>query len=399
MTKVYVIGTLDTKGAELRYAVERVRAAGAEAVLVDVGTQGSGQGADVPSEEVAAHHPRGASAVLGLGDRGQAVSAMAQALTVWLTARTDIGAVLGLGGSGNTAIVTEAMRALPIGVPRLMVSTVASANVAPYVGPNDIAMMYSVVDVAGLNAISRRVIGNAANAAAGMALGAVPVAVSDKPGLGMTMFGVTTACVTMVREAMEASHEVYTFHATGTGGQSMEKLADSGLVAGLIDVTTTEVADLLVGGIFPCTDDRFGAVIRTGLPYVGSVGAVDMVNFGARETVPQSFEGRHFHVHNAQVTLMRTTPEENRRIGEFIVARLHRMTGPVRFLLPLRGVSAIDKAGQTFHDPAADEALFAAIRGGWQVAPNRQLIELDHHINDPEFAAALVDNFRAISAA
>lgn len=398
MTKVYVIGTLDTKGAELRYAVERVRAAGAAAVLVDVGTQGAGQGADVPADAIAAHHPQGVSAVLGLGDRGQAVSAMAQALTIWLTARTDIGAVLGLGGSGNTAIVTEAMRALPIGVPRLMVSTVASANVAPYVGPNDIAMMYSVVDVAGLNAISRRVIGNAANAAAGMALGTVPVAASDRPGLGMTMFGVTTACVTMVREAMEASHEVYTFHATGTGGQSMEKLADSGLVAGLIDVTTTEVADLLVGGIFPCTEDRLGAVIRTGLPYVGSVGAVDMVNFGARETVPPTFEGRHFHVHNAQVTLMRTTPEENRRIGEFIVARLNQMTGPVRFLLPLRGVSAIDKAGQSFHDPAADAALFAAIRSGWQAAPNRKLVELDHHINDPEFAAALVDNFRAISA-
>jgi uncharacterized protein (UPF0261 family) len=397
MTKVYVIGTLDTKGAELRYAVERVRVAGAEAVLVDVGTQGAGQGADVPSEEIAAHHPQGASAVLGLTDRGQAVSAMAQALTVWLTARTDIGAVLGLGGSGNTAIVTEAMRALPIGTPRLMVSTVASANVAPYVGPNDIAMMYSVVDVAGLNAISRRVIGNAANAAAGMALGEVPSSESDKPGLGMTMFGVTTACVTMVREAMEPTHEVYTFHATGTGGQSMEKLADSGLVAGIIDVTTTEVADLLVGGIFPCTEDRFGAVIRTGLPYVGSVGAVDMVNFGGRETVPSQFAGRHFHVHNAQVTLMRTTPDENRRIGEFIVERLNRMTGPARFVLPLRGVSAIDSPDQPFHDPEADAALFTAIRRGWQSAANRQLVELDLHINDPAFAAALVENFARVS--
>jgi len=399
MAKVYVIGTLDTKGAELHYAVERVRAAGAEAVLVDVGTQGQGAGADVTAAQIAAHHPQGAAAVLGLTDRGEAVSAMAKALTAWLTARRDIGAVLGLGGSGNTAIVTEAMRALPIGVPKLMVSTVASANVAPYVGPNDIAMMYSVVDVAGLNAISRRVIGNAANAVAGMALGAVPVAPSDKPGLGVSMFGVTTACVTMVREAMEATHEVYTFHATGTGGQSMEKLADSGFVAGLIDVTTTEVADLLVGGIFPCTDDRFGAAIRTGLPYVGSVGAVDMVNFGARETVPPQFRDRHFYVHNAQVTLMRTTPDENRRIGEFIVARLNRMPGPVRFLLPLQGVSAIDREGLTFHDPAADAALFETIRTGWQPAPNRQLIELDHHINDPAFAAALVDNFRSISRA
>lgn len=397
MAIVYVIGTLDTKGVELRYAAERVRAAGADAVLVDVGTQGAGQGGDVPSSEIAAHHPQGVSAVLGLTDRGQAVSAMARALSAWLATRTDIGAVLGLGGSGNTAIVTEAMRALPIGVPKLMVSTVASANVASYVGPNDIAMMYSVVDVAGLNAISRRVIGNAANAAAGMALGAVPAAASDKPGLGISMFGVTTACATKVREAMEATHEVYTFHATGTGGQSMEKLADSGLLAGLVDITTTEIADLLVGGIFPCTDYRLGAVIRTGVPYVGSVGAIDMVNFGSRDTVPPRFEGRQFHVHNAQVTLMRTTPEENRRIGAFLVARLNRMPGPVRFLLPLQGVSAIDSVGQPFHDPAADAALFDAIRTGWQPAANRQLVEVDAHINDPAFAAALVENFRLIA--
>lgn len=398
MPKVYVVGTMDTKGAELRYAAERVRAAGAEAVLVDVGTMGQGTGADVTAAEIAAHHPEGAGAVLGLADRGEAVSAMARALTAWLTARDDIGAVLGLGGSGNTALVTEAMRALPIGVPKLMVSTIASGNTAPYVGPNDIAMLYSVVDVAGLNAISRRVIGNAAHAAAGMALNSVPASSGDKPGLGMSMFGVTTACVTMVREAMERTHEVYTFHATGTGGQSMEKLADSGLVVGLIDVTTTEVADLLVGGIFPATEDRFGAVIRTGLPYVGSVGALDMVNFGARETVPPQFRDRHFHVHNAQVTLMRTTPDENRRIGEFIVARLNRMIGQVSFMLPLRGVSAIDKVGQPFHDPAADRALFDAIRSGWQPAPNRRLVELDLHINDPEFAAALVAEFRGLHA-
>jgi uncharacterized protein (UPF0261 family) len=397
MKKVYVVGTCDTKGAELRYAVEVVQAAGADAVLVDVGTQNAGEGADVAAREVAAHHPEGAGAVLGLTDRGQAVSAMARALTGVLATRDDIGAVLGLGGSGNTALVTEAMRALPIGVPKLMVSTVASGNTAPYVGPNDLAMMYSVVDIAGLNAISRRVIGNAANAAAGMALNTVPASDSDRPGLGMTMFGVTTACVSMVREAMEKTHEVYTFHATGTGGQSMEKLADSKLLAGVIDVTTTEVADLLVGGVFAATEDRFGAVIRTGLPYVGSVGACDMVNFGARETVPAKFTDRKFHVHNAQVTLMRTTAEENQRVGEFIVSRLNRMEGQVRFLLPLRGVSAIDEPGQPFHDPEADAALFSAIRDGWQAAPNRRLIERALPINDPEFAAALVDNFREIA--
>ena len=399
MGKVYVVGTMDTKAGELLYAAERTRAAGAEVVLVDVGTTGAHDGADVNAREVAAHHPDGEKAVLGKTDRGEAVSAIAAALTAYLASRNDIGAVLGLGGSGNTAIVTQAMRALPIGTPKLMVSTVASGNVAPYVGPNDIAMMYSVVDVAGLNAISRQVIGNAAHAAAGMALNAVPAAASDKPGLGMTMFGVTTACVTQVREELDADYEIYTFHATGTGGQSMEKLADSGLVAGVIDVTTTEVADLIVGGVFPATEDRFGAVIRRQVPYVGSVGACDMVNFGGRETVPSQFAGRLFHVHNAQVTLMRTTPEENRRIGEFIVARLNRMDGPVRFLLPLRGVSAIDAEGQPFHDPDADNALFDAIRGGWQQAPNRQLVEMDLHINDAGFAAALVENFRAISPA
>lgn len=397
MGKVYVIGTMDTKGPELLYAVGLVRAAGAECVLIDVSTQGDISGAEVAASEVAKAHPGGEAAVLGLQDRGQAVSEMAKALGAYLATRTDIGAVLGLGGSGNTALVTEAMRTLPIGTPKLMVSTVASGNTAPYVGPNDLAMMYSVVDIAGLNAISRKVIGNAAHAVAGMALHTPPLETGDKPGVGMTMFGVTTACVTMVRDALEETHEVYVFHATGTGGQSMEKLADSHLIGGIVDVTTTEVPDLLVGGVFAATEDRFGAAIRTRLPYVGSVGACDMVNFGARETVPQKFEGRKFHVHNAQVTLMRTTPEENRRTGEFIVSRLNRMQGQVRFLLPLRGVSAIDVPGQPFHDPEADAALFDAIRSGWQAAPNRQLVELDLHINDRAFAEALVQNFQQIS--
>lgn len=398
MGKVYVVGTCDTKGAELSYAKEVVLSAGADALLVDVGTLGDGAGADIRALDVAEFHPEGAAAVLGQADRGTAVSAMAKALTAFLKSRDDIGAVLGLGGTGNTALVTEAMRALPIGLPKLMVSTVASGNVAPYVGPNDLTMMYSVVDVAGLNAISRKVIGNAANAAAGMARNPIPASMDDRPGIGMTMFGVTTSCVTQVREMLGETHEIYVFHATGVGGQSMEKLADSGLLQGVIDVTTTEVPDLLVGGVFPATEDRFGAIIRTGLPYVGSVGAVDMVNFGARETVPAAFRDRKLHVHNAQVTLMRTTPEENSRIGAFIVERLNRMQGPVRFLLPLQGVSAIDAAGQPFHDPEADAALFSAIRTGWRDAPNKRLVEIDAHINSPEFAAALVASFHEIHA-
>lgn len=397
MAKVFVVGTMDTKGPELLFAAERVRAAGAAAVLVDVGTREAGIGADVSAREVGAYHPQGIDAVLGNTDRGTAVTAMAEALTIYLGSRTDLGAVLGLGGTGNTALVTQAMRALPIGIPKLMVSTVASGNTAPYVGPNDLAMMYSVVDIAGLNAISRKVIGNAAHAVAGMVLNELPPSSGDKPGIGVSMFGVTTACATMVRQQMEASHEVYTFHATGTGGQSMEKLVDSGLVAGLIDLTTTEVADLLVGGVFPATEDRFGAVIRTGVPYVGSVGAVDMVNFGNRDSVPVQFRERRLHVHNSEVTLMRTTLDENRRIGEFIVSRLNKMTGPTRFLLPLRGVSAIDAPEQPFHDEAADAALFQAIRSGWQKAPNRELVELDLHINDPAFAKSLVDTFNAIA--
>lgn len=396
MAKVYIIGTCDTKEAELVFAKRMVEKAGADAVLVDVGTKSASTAPDITARQIAKHHPDGVDAVFGTQDRGKAVSAMAAALTAWLPRRKDIGAVLGLGGSGNTALVTEAMRALPIGVPKLMVSTVASGNVAPYVGPNDIAMMYSVVDVAGLNAISRKVIGNAAHAAAGMALNKVRPSKSDKPGVGMTMFGVTTACVTQVREKLEADYDAYVFHATGTGGQSMEKLAESGLVQGVIDLTTTEVPDFLVGGVFPCTEDRFGAIIRTGLPYVGSVGAVDMVNFGAKETVPAAFQKRNLYVHNAQVTLMRTTPEENRAIGEWIVARLNRMGGPVRFLLPLGGVSAIDVPGAPFYDPAADKALFEAIRSGWTKAGNRRLVEVDAAINDPKFAAEVVKHFRAI---
>ena len=396
-SKVFVIGTLDTKDAELRYAKRMVEKAGAEAVLVDVSTTIHAGKSDVSAKVVAACHPKSEAAVLGLADRGAAMAAMSEALVQFLLTRKDVGGVLGLGGSGNTAIVTAGMRSLPVGVPKLMVSTVASGNTAAYVGPSDIAMMYSVVDVAGLNAISRKVIANAAHAVAGMALNSVRRVKTDKPSAGLTMFGVTTACVTQIREQIEASHECFVFHATGTGGQSLEKLVDSGLLDSVIDITTTEVADHLFGGILPCTDDRFGAMIRTGVPYVGSVGAVDMVNFGARDSVPDKFRGRKFHIHNPQVTLMRTMPAENKAIGAWIVERLNRMTGPVRFLLPLRGLSAIDALGQVFHDLEADAALFSAIRAGWVPAKNRKLIEVDAHINDESFSREVVKNFNAIT--
>lgn len=396
-SKVFVIGTLDTKDAELRYAKRMVEKAGAEAVLVDVSSTVHAGKSDVSAKVVAACHPKGEAAVLGLADRGVAVAAMSEALVQFLLIRKDVGGVLGLGGSGNTAIVTAGMRALPVGVPKLMVSTVASGNTAAYVGPSDIAMMYSVVDVAGLNAISRKVISNAASAVAGMVLNPVRRAKTEKPSVGLSMFGVTTACVTRIRKLIETKHECFVFHATGTGGQSMEKLVDSALLDSVIDITTTEVADHLFGGTLPCTDDRFGAMIRTGVPYVGSVGAVDMVNFGARDSVPDKFRGRKFHIHNPQVTLMRTTPAENKAIGAWIVERLNRMTGPVRFLLPLRGVSAIDALGQVFHDLEADAALFSAIRAGWVPAKNRKLIEVDAHINDESFSREVVKNFNTIT--
>lgn len=391
--RVYVIGTCDTKQAELRFACDRVWSAGAVPVLVDVSTQGAGQGADVPAAEVASCHPDGADAVLGITDRGTAVSRMAEALTCWLLARNDIGAVLGLGGSGNTALVTQAMRALPVGVPKLMVSTVASGQVSQYVGATDLGMVHSVTDVAGLNAISRRVIGNAAHAAAGMAQNTIAEAPDDLPGVGVTMFGVTTTCVDHLRVELAGKAEPYVFHATGTGGAAMEKLAESGLVAGLLDVTATEIADHLVGGVMPCSADRYGVVARRGIPWVGSVGAVDMVNFAGRETVPTQFADRQLLVHNPQITLMRTTPAENEQIARFLTDRLNRCDGPVTLFLPLGGVSAVDAPGMPFHDPVADAALFRTIRDTFTPAPNRRLIELPLHINDPAFAAAMAAEF------
>ena len=245
--------------------------------------------------------------------------------------------------------------------------------------------------------VTHVVSGNAAHAAAGMALASVPEVAVTKRAVGLTMFGVTTTCVNQIRHLLEAEADCFVFHATGTGGQCLEKLIESGLLTAAIDVTTTEVADYLSGGVLPCTEDRFGSVIRTKIPYVGSVGACDMVNFGGRETVPPQFAGRNLYIHNSQVTLMRTTPEENRAIGAWIVERVNRMEGPVRFLLPLQGVSAIDAPGKPFFDAEADAALFAAIRSGWRDASNRRLVEIDAHINDAAFAEAAVYHYREIA--
>ena len=325
---------------------------------------------------------------------------MAVAFEHFLARRRDVGGLISAGGSGGTALATPAMRRLPIGVPKVMLSTVASGDVKPYVGPSDICMMYSVTDVSGINRISEKVLANAAHALAGMiAYGRPASAASEtKPAVGLTMFGVTTACVQSVTKLLEERYDCLVFHATGTGGQSMEKLVDSGLLAGVIDVTTTEIADLIVGGVLSAGPERLDAIARARVPYVGSCGALDMVNFWAMDTVPAQFRGRTLYRHNQNVTLMRTTPDECAAIGKFIVDKLNRMEGPVRFLIPEGGVSRIDAPGEPFWDPAADKALFDAIASGFRAGANRRLVRMPHNINDPAFAEALVSHFGEIAS-
>ena len=396
---VLVVGTLDTKGEELRFIRDLIVAAGLRARLVDVSTSNKPLSADVSAQEVALNHPRGGAAVFGQ-DRGASVAAMAEAFTRWLTRQGEPLGVISAGGSGGASLVAPAMRSLSIGVPKVLISSIASGDVGAYVGPSDITMMYSVTDVSGLNAISRQVLANGAQALIGMArarLDAKPAATPAKPAVGLTMFGVTTPAVQRISAALRDTHECLVFHATGVGGRSMEKLVDSGMIGSVIDLTTTEIADMLCGGVLAADEDRFGAIIRTRVPYIGSVGALDMVNFGPLATVPERYKSRKLHVHNPQVTLMRTTAEENAEFGRWIGERLNRMDGPVRFFLPELGVSALNAPGQPFHDPQADAALFRALEQTIRQTANRQLIRLRRHINDPEFTAAVVAAFRSLN--
>jgi uncharacterized protein (UPF0261 family)/ABC-type branched-subunit amino acid transport system ATPase component len=395
----YVAGTFDTKGRELFFLRNCLEKLGVRTVTVDLATSGKPSPAMIPPREVARHHPKGERAVF-TGDRGSAVTEMAVAFERFVARRRDLGGLISAGGSGGTALATRAMRGLPIGVPKVMVSTVASGDVKPYVGPSDICMIYSVTDVAGINRISERVLANAAHALAGMIAYARPPGESGvKPAIGLTQFGNTTPCVLGVTKVLEERYDCLVFHATGTGGQSMEKLVDSGLLTAVIDVTTTEIADEIVGGVLTAGPGRLDAMIRTRLPYVGSCGALDMVNFWAMDTVPARFRDRTLHVHNPNVTLMRTTHEESARIGRFIVEKLNRMEGPVRFLIPEGGVSLIDAPGQPFWDPAADRALFDAIASGFRATTNRKLLRLPHNINDPAFSDALVAAFDEVVVA
>ncbi|MEM8838963.1 MAG: ABC transporter permease [Pseudomonadota bacterium] len=395
---VYVCGTFDTKGRELDYMADLVRESSLIVRTVDLSTSGGRSGADVPPHVVAAHHPRGAAAVF-TGDRGTAVAGMTLAFERWVKNTGDIGGLLSAGGSGGTALVSPGFRVLPVGVPKLIISTVASGNTEQYVGPSDVTMMYSVADVQGLNSITRPVLANGAAALAGMVRARQkPQPEADgKPAIGMTMFGVTTPCVQMVSKMLETDYDCLVFHATGVGGRSMEKLLDSGLLEAVIDLTTTEVCDMVAGGVFAATEERFDASIRAGGAYIGACGALDMVNFNAPDTIPERYRGRLFYEHNPQITLMRTTPEECVKMAEFIGEKLNRMTGPVRFFLNEGGVSLLDSPGQPFRDPTANKALFETLESVVRHTANRQLVRVPHNINDPEFADLVVRTFRSFN--
>jgi uncharacterized protein (UPF0261 family) len=383
---VVLLGTLDTKGHEYEYLRERLRDHGVEVLLVDAGVR-----EPLVEPDLAVGRP-------AYGDRGAAVEEAARGAEELVRRLHDEGrldGILALGGSGGTAIATHAMRALPVGVPKLMVSTMASGDTRPYVGAVDVTMAYSVVDIAGINAVSARILANAAAAMAGMVSAKPPQVESGKPLIAASMFGVTTPSVTAARERLEElGYEVLVFHATGTGGQSMEALMRGGFITGVLDVTTTELADDLVGGVLSAGPDRLEAAGELGLPQVVSLGALDMVNFGPLDSVPERFRGRLFYEHNPTVTLMRTTPDECAELGRRIASKLNAARGPVTLFVPLRGISMIAVEGQPFHDAAADEALVGALRE--QLDPSVDVRELDADINDPAFARAMADRLHEL---
>ena len=400
---VVLIGTLDTKGHEYDFLRARIRDAGADVLLVDTGVLGDPQvAADVAREDVAVAAGADHAQLVADADRGQAVEVMgrgAAAVLARLHAEGRLDGAAAVGGSGNSSIAAQAMRELPVGVPKLIVSTVASGDTRPYVGAVDVTMMYSVVDISGINQISARILTNAAGAIAGMARAVPPPAGEQRPLIGATMFGVTTQCVTHARERLEElGYEVLVFHATGTGGQSFEALATGGYLVGALDATTTELADELVGGVLSAGPDRLEAVGRAGIPQVVSLGALDMVNFGPRDTVPPRFEGRNLYVHNPTITLMRTTADENAELGRRIAAKLNGAAGPTVLFVPLGGVSAIDVEGQPFHDAEADAALFGALREHLD-RDRVELHEVDADVNDPAFATAMADRLHELIGA
>lgn len=394
MATVGLLGTLDTKGVEYGYLRERVEEAGCDVILIDCGVVADPLiTPDITHQEVAAAAGTDRAALAASGDRGAAVEAMAQGAGIVvgrLLAEGRIHAVLGIGGSGGSSLISAAIRELPIGFPKLIVSTMASGDTRPYVGSSDITMMHPVVDLAGINTISKRILGNAAAAAAGMAAAYEKSEPEHgrKPLIGATMFGVTTPCVTTAREWLEEhGYEVLVFHATGTGGRSMEGLMRGGSITGALDITTTELVDELVGGVLSAGRDRLETAGSLGLPQVVSLGALDMANFGPLETVPEEYRDRNLHRHNPNVTLMRTTPEEGARLGSIIATKLNRARGPVSLFIPNKGLSMLSTTGEVFHDSAADEALIFALKAGLE--DSIEIIEMDTDINDASFAIAM----------
>ena len=396
MAVVALIGTLDTKGAEYAWLAEQLDKHGVQALFVDVGSFSASPLANISSDDVIAAANSDAAALRERRDRGEMMQVMsvgAARIVRDLAVSGRIHGLLALGGSGGSSVAAAAMQALPVGFPKLLVSTMASGDVKPYVGEVDATLMYSVVDVAGINSVSSQVFANAVAAIAGMAqayedrLAAAPA--EHKPVVAVTMFGVTTPAADEARDTLtDLGYEVLVFHATGAGGRAMEKLAESGLLAGVCDLTTTELADDLVGGVLSAGPRRLEMAGRVGLPQAVSLGALDMVNFGPADTVPPEFAGRNLFVHNPTVTLMRTTPEEMAELGRRIATKLAAATGPTELFIPLRGVSAIDVEGAPFRDAEADAALFAELRAGL-VGSGVVVHELDQAINDPGFGAAM----------
>ncbi|KGT93859.1 hypothetical protein NG99_11100 [Erwinia typographi] len=395
---IYAVATADTKGRELFYVSQCVAKTGAAVLTVDLSTQPVSvpSGVDFPPELIADFHPQGREAVF-CGDRGRAIDAMALAFKIFLSQRADLLGVIGLGGSGGTALITPAMQALPVGIPKVMVSTMASGDVSGYVGASDISLLYSVTDVAGLNRISRRVLGNAAHQIAGAVLWETESDPHERPAIGLTMFGVTTPCIQQVSAELEADYDCLVFHATGSGGMAMEKLTQSRMLSGLLDLTTTEVCDLLFDGVLACDETRFDALAATGVPCVISCGALDMVNFGHADTVPEKYAGRLFYHHNAQVTLMRTTVEENVALAKWIAAKLNQCPGKVVFLIPEGGFSALDAPGQPFWSPEADSAFITTLEAHLVQTEQRKIRRLPYNINDPQFAQAAIGQFRQLA--
>ena len=391
MATIAVIGTLDSKGEEHAFLAEQIRARGHRALLIDVGTGGSPTiKPDFTREQVAAVIGLDLADLMTRKDRGECVVAMSKAAPAFLSklvASGDIDGVISLGGGGGTAISTAAMRQLPLGFPKLMVSTLAAGNIAPYLGTKDIMMMPSIADVAGLNRLSRVIFSRAAGAICGMVETKIETG-DARPLVVASMFGNTTACVTEAKRIIEeAGYEVLVFAATGAGGRSMEALIESGMVSGVLDLTTTEWADELAGGVLSAGPERMDAVATAKVPAVIAPGCLDMVNFGERDAVPAKYENRNFYIHNPQVTLMRTTPEENARLGKILAEKVNRYDAPAAIMIPTKAISVISAAGQPFHDPAADEALFHAIRDNSRVPVE----EFDEEINSPVFAKACAE--------